>query len=132
MAVEGTNEATGNIDEEGINEDDVKVMAAIDDEDEVLCGPCEPNEDELEDVQPHKKVRNPHAPSKQEILEHRVLHWPYRSWCRACVFGRGKHTHHLKSKEPRADRELPSINIDFMFLATHEIPAKKKRNVGYV
>ena len=52
MAVEGTNEVTGDVDEEGMKEDDLEVMAAIYDEDDVICGPCEPTGDELEEVQP--------------------------------------------------------------------------------
>ena len=96
-----------------------------DDDDEILCGMCEPENEETEEAQDHKTIRDPFKPSEQEVFDHRILHWLYRSWCRACVFGRGKHTHHMRRKGPRSDREVPSISIDFIFMATHEIPARK-------
>ena len=31
---------------------------------------------------------NAGRPTKREIAEHRVRHWPFQSWCRHCVCGR--------------------------------------------
>ena len=54
------------------------VLNSFDEEDEVLCGPCEP-QDDGEEVQPHRKLRHPEDPTQKDIDDHNVLHWPYRS-----------------------------------------------------
>ena len=40
----------------------------------------------------------PHTPSKQEIQEHEISHWPYRDWCPDCVRGRGRVLPHSKTQ----------------------------------
>ena len=127
MVMEGAGEDTGDQTEEGTKEADTdeEIVVALDDEDEIICGPCDPQNEEFEEAQAHRKLRHPLNPTEQERFDHRILHWPYRSWCRACVLGRGKHTHHLKSKVPRGERGVPSISIDFIFLGTHDVEAKR-------
>ena len=83
----------------GADDEDQIFEAASKDEEELLCGPCEP-EDAEEEVMPHKTLRTHHTPTQKEKDDHRCLHWPYRSWCRACVFGRGKHSHHMRKNRP--------------------------------
>ena len=107
-------------------DEDVKVIeAAYEDGDDVLCGICDPGDGEVGEAQAHRKLRNPYAPSKKEIEEHRILHWPFRSWCRCCMFGRGKHTHHLRNKGEKTDSNVVSISIDFIFIGSKDVPAKK-------
>ena len=123
-------EASGEDEDGAVHEGDElteEVVAEVyDDEDEVLCGLCDPEgEDDNEEVAPHKKLRNPHAPSPQDILDHRILHWPYRSWCRACVYGRGRHAHHQRAVGPKAESGVPQISIDFIFLGCKKVEARK-------
>ena len=41
-----------------------------------------------EDVQPVRTGPNPMKPSIEEVEAHRITHYPYRSWCRWCVWGK--------------------------------------------
>ena len=104
------------------DQDDVD--AALVEDDKNLCEPCG-SVDVEEEALPHRTLRHPYTPTKKEREDHQTLHWPYRSWCRACVFGRGKHSHHLRSKQPKENSGLVSISLDFIFLGYGKIPAKK-------
>ena len=47
-------------------------------------------------------ARRPYTPTKAELEEHLPLHLEYRSWCEACVKGRGvERAHHRTAKEER-------------------------------
>jgi len=62
--------------------------------------------------------RQPHEPTSQEIREHNVNHTPYRSWCPACVAGRGKATpHHGKEQDEDADQD---VHVDYWFMRDHK------------
>ena len=50
-------------------------------------------EDEEESIQ-MKALRVPTQPSADEIQQHNIAHCPFRSWCRACVAGRGRSLAH--------------------------------------
>ena len=40
------------------------------------------------------------SPSKEQVEKHRVCHYPYRSWCKQCVMGRGVgHPHATSTQE---------------------------------
>ena len=41
-----------------------------------------------------KSLRSPSAPSRQEVLEHSLTHFPFRSWCPHCVKGKAKASKH--------------------------------------
>ena len=69
--------------------------------------------------------RGPSDPTPEEEEEHCAHHAQYRSWCRACVAGRGKTRAH---KQLEAEREhlLPTWHIDYMFLGTGSV----KESIG--
>ena len=46
---------------------------------------------------PPRVMRAPPTPSRQEVLEHRVLHCPFRAWCPECVAGKSKCAPHMSS-----------------------------------
>ena len=76
------------------------------------------DEDESEPV---KIARDPGQPTAQQEKEHQVDHYPYRSWCRFCVMGRGigfQHRHAQGSSVPR-------IGVDYFFITTGGV---KKRD----
>ena len=59
-----------------------------------------------------REVRRPHDPGKptrKEIEEHLPLHWPFRSWCKHCVRGRGVAFPHKRRSEE--DKEFPQGRV---------------------
>ena len=59
-----------------------------------------------------KVIRTPEGPSKIEREAHEATHMPYRSWCVACVAGRGVASPHVQSKQ---EREKDEIGMDYCF-----------------
>ena len=81
---------------------------------EELCQPCGlldgVDQDESEEINPIKAVRDVRLPSVAEIAEHNLTHLPFRDWCAFCVQGRAvSHPHQKRrSDEP----EVPVISKD--------------------
>ena len=72
----------------------------------------EVNADE-EDVQPMRTLRTPDLPSREVIEEHRIDHYPYRTWCSHCVEGVGREDGHC-SVESHA---IAMISMDYFFVS---------------
>ena len=70
--------------------------------------------DAREDVEPMRTLPTPIMPSKSEVEQHRIDHWPPRSWCDECVEGFGCEKGHFRKSddEPRS----AIISFDYMFL----------------
>ena len=68
-----------------------------------------------------QRLQDPKEPSKEEREEHEKTHLPYRSWCRHCVRGRGKHRAHRDGAQEVAMNE---IHLDYGFLGKED-EAKK-------
>ncbi len=66
-------------------------------------------------------MADPTNPTKREIEEHEITHLPYRSWCWACVRGRGKAAPHRRGREPGG---LPEVHVDFTFLGKKDEPGE--------
>ena len=47
------------------------------------------DEDPEEDAEPKKVSVDPGQPTQADIDDHNADHYPFRSWCEACVKGRG-------------------------------------------
>ena len=60
-----------------------------------------------------KMVSVPHEPTEQELEEHLLTHWPFRSWCDHCVRGRGKSGQH---REVKREASIPIVGIDYMWM----------------
>ena len=113
------------VDEED-GEDEIAAAVAYDDEDEV-------DESEAKEVAPPpipdevrlpRALRRPNEPSKRERDEHRVLHLPYRSWCKECVFGKGNHDQHRSGQEvDKLDKEVPTVSMDYFFFGDDHVKA---------
>ena len=41
-----------------------------------------------------KPLRSPSAPSRQELLEHSLMNFPFRNWCPHCGMGKAKSRKH--------------------------------------
>ena len=93
-------------------------------ETEVLDGELEEiaeASDVVEEARHPRLPHNPGRPTKREIAEHCVSHWPFRSWCRHCVCGRAAGSPHRARSE--ADREfgrerIPTVSLDHCFLGS--------------
>ena len=85
--------------EEAVDEDE-GVMAAKSGSElhKPLRIPCLPVHGE-DEAQPHKTMRNPGQLTKQQREDYRCTNWPYWSWCRHCVLGRGQHDQHRKREK---------------------------------
>ena len=66
-----------------------------------------------------KIARQPDEPTAEERRKHNVTHCPYRSWCRACVLGRGKDRYHGRI-DSRTDN-VPRIAMDYMFFTSYGV-----------
>ena len=66
--------------------------------------------------------REPGQPTRREWDEHKLLHWPYRSWCKHCVKGRAiARAHRTKTTEDREWRRysgVPTLSFDHCFMGT--------------
>ena len=82
---------------------------------------------ESESIEADEEGRHPRRPlsisrpTKKEIEEHCVTHWPFRSWCRHCVCGRAQVSPHFARSD--LDRQLgrngpPTISMDHCFLGS--------------
>ena len=72
---------------------------------------------------------DPGRPTKPEIAEHCVSHWPFRCWCRHCVCGRAvSKAHRSRSDEDRefGRERIPTISLDHCFLGSADDDDDKK------
>ena len=60
-------------------------------------------EDEEVEVAGGKRLKIPKTPSPEERAKHEKNHLPWRSWCEACVRGKGKEGGHYRKKEEKKD-----------------------------
>ena len=69
---------------------------------------------EASEAFPIRRKKAPLEPSAAEREEHERLHEPYRSWCRACVAGRGRSDGHFARSN--SEKQFPVIGIDYGYL----------------
>ena len=65
-----------------------------------------------EDGQPAQPLARPDRPTPEMIAAHEVSHLPYRSWCRACVAGRGRAFQHKASTH---ESTVPVVSMDYLY-----------------
>ena len=85
-----------------------------------LCMPCEDREGVDAEVEEEAEVQRPAAdpgqPTRAQREEHNLTHFPFRSWCRACVLGRAKDSPSRTVKGVFAESILPRVRMDYCFL----------------
>ena len=115
----------GNEDGEGVP-DDVDANARMDDYDsEEVRELPEPQEE----AQPPRAVRDPGAPTPGERAEHELTHANYRSWCAACVRGRGiAAAHRQQPSEPMDPSGVPTIHFDYCFMGEKADEAEEEKD----
>ena len=67
-----------------------------------------------------KRVRSPGNPTAAEREEHELTHWPYRSWCDACVKARATGQPHRAMKGEYAESTVARVLMDYGFLHEEE------------
>ena len=63
------------------------------------------------DVEGMRPRPQPRMPTKAEIERHNIDHYPYASWCPACVDGAGRADKHVRGGEEQ--NEKPVIACDY-------------------
>ena len=76
------------------------------------CMPCGQADMDDNTAAPIVILRDPGAPSAQEIEEHDPTHLPYRSWCPVCVAACGKEDGRFQSKEKDRGGK-PIVSLDY-------------------
>lgn len=87
-------------------------------------GDRESDVEDCEDAQPSesqearmpKVLASPAQPTKAELEMHRLIHVPFRAWCRECVLGRGRDRYHRKIV---GEDDVARIAMDYMFLTEY-------------
>ena len=82
-------------------------------DDSFECVPC--GDDVLGEKAPVLKKRAPPTPSRQEVADHEVDHYPYRSWCRSCVASAGRRDAHKSDAGETEDDSVAVITCDYGF-----------------
>ena len=88
-------------------------------EDPLEEGEVDINDAEEEDAAPARYAANPTLPTDEgEIERHRVDHYPFRSWCRFCVSGRGTGQQHTTTA---SNSTIPIIGMDYFFITSEGV-----------
>ena len=82
--------------------------------------PCPPASEEVNieeeldtETAPPKIAPDPGQPTSKQMAEHRVIHSPYRIWCKFCVMGRGRGTPHGRSDN---HSRTAVVGVDYFFI----------------
>ena len=88
-------------------------------EEAMLCGECDPEEEENGEFRAPKIASRPYIPTKAEIDAHYPLHAEYRSWCKFCVEGKAASRLH-KRGDPTEEPIGVTVSIDYCFMTPEE------------
>ena len=69
-----------------------------------------------------RAMKAPAPPSRQEVLEHNILHCPFRAWCPECVAGKCKSKPHV-TKKGEEEQSVPLVAFDYAFLGDASVKA---------
>lgn len=69
------------------------------------------NEEEGRGHRVHRVVQEPSA---REVELHNKTHFPFRSWCRACVAGR-RANHPHRPRGPQEEGQMPEVHMGYFF-----------------
>ena len=96
--------------------DDDGVLAPL--EDALEEGEVNVEEESAEDVPDLKHASNVASPGAEQVEKHRVTHYPYRSWCKWCIMGRGIGRPHTKSTQ---ESMVPIVGMDYFYVTKEGI-----------
>ena len=82
---------------------------------------------ESEEAREVKAPRIPDAPSRAQVLQHRLTHRPYRSWCPHCVRGKGRADQHRRSSQKDIESDIPKLASDYFFIGQRRPAGREER-----
>ena len=82
---------------------------------------------EAEEVRSVRAPAVPILPSREEVLNHRLTHTPFRSWCPHCQRGKGRDDRHLKSPNKDRYEGIPQIVSDYFFVGRKRPTSPEER-----
>ena len=91
-----------------------------------ICGVGVSEGEVIEAEEEHEIVKTqpaPYLPTQSEIDDHEIDHIPYRSWCKACVEGRGREDGHFAVEYK--SRSVPTVGFDYLFVSKRGVFSKK-------
>ena len=68
---------------------------------------------DVEDAQPQQTMTTPELPPRAVVEEHRIDHWPPRSWCDGCNEGHGRERRHGRVSE---SHRVAIVSMDYALL----------------
>ena len=68
---------------------------------------------EEEEVEPLRNAANPAQPTAVQLEEHRTDHFPFRTWCKFCIMGRGVGQPHSASQ---SESTIAVVGLDYFFI----------------
>ncbi len=88
--------------------------------------------DEVEDFfeeesETMRMPRNPSLPCAADIEEHRRTHYPFRTWCRECLMGRG--LGEQRGAHAGRPHSIPIVGVDFWYITSGTI--KRRDELEY-
>ena len=81
--------------------------------------------EESEEAEALRIAPDPGQPIAKQVAEHRIIHYPYRTWCKFCVMGRGRGAPH----GPSSDGNVAIVGIDYFFVTRGGV--KKRSEIDY-
>ena len=112
---------------DGRGEDEAAARNGDAQDQEAVDGDREPHEHDDDNVQPHRPLSSPAAPSAAERDEHDISHLQYRSWCSGCVEGFGRERGH-HATGAMAARLVPLISLDYLFVNKSGVHRRNELN----
>ena len=116
LATEGSGEVEPPDLPDGLSaSDEVSEETVLNDDEDNEPISCKPSGEE--DCQEPRVLMDSGAPSQNDIGEHEVGgHSKYRSWCEACVEGRGIGEPHLMAT--KQESKIPTLAFDYLFVTS--------------
>ena len=88
-------------------------------EDPLTEGEVNIDDAEEEDAAPARHAISPTLPADEaEIERHRVDHYPFRSWCKYCICGRGTGQPHTTTS---SNSTIPVVGMDYYFVTSEGV-----------
>ena len=94
-----------------VDEGSTRILAPL--EDSLEEGEVHVEEESEEDAADLKHATDVKSPSADQVERHRVSHFPYRSWCKQCVMGRGVGRPHATST---TESSVPIVGMDYFYI----------------
>ena len=83
--------------------------------------------EESEEAREVHAPKIPDTPSRAQVLQHRLTHRPFRSWCPHCVRGKGRADQHRKSSQKDTESDIPKLASDYFFIGQRRPAGRETR-----